>query len=225
MPLISRTLLAQRLRALARIGVLEFLDPGSGRSREYRLTPAGAEFKATIETLGAWGQRWSSRFDPQNLDAELLMWNVQRRIAVDRLPAQRTVVQFDFRGLPPRYRRAHVFWLIAARPEVDLCLKDPGTEVDLYVSMDLGSFARVWMGDLPFSAALGSGAIELTGRRDLARSFPSWLLLSSFAGVPRPAPPAQPIGRAASSAGGLRAKVGDRRPARRGTAPAASNPS
>ena len=186
LPRISRTLLAQRLRALEESGVLECTEPDSGGGREYRLTPAGAEFGPTIRTLGAWGQRWATRFDTDSLDAELLMWNVRRRLAIDRLPAERTVVEFEFRGLPPRYRRPHVFWLVTTRPEADLCLKNPGGEVDLYVSVDLRSFARVWLGDLPFPEALRSGAIELTGRRNLARAFPSWLLLSTFADVPRP---------------------------------------
>ena len=54
-----------------------------------------------IEELGAWGQRWiHGRASAQNLDAKLLMWNVRRRLAVDRLPDRRIVVQFDFRGVP-----------------------------------------------------------------------------------------------------------------------------
>ena len=189
LPLISKSLLAQRLRALEAAGVLTCVNSTDLNYPEYRLTPAGAEFKPVIESLGAWGQRWTTRFDPQNLDAELLMWNVRRRLAIDRLPAERTIVRFDFSGLPPKYRRARVFWLITNGVEADLCLKDPGAEVDLYVSADLGSFARIWLGDIPFSEAVRLGSIRLTGRRELVRMFPSWLLLSHFAEVPRPIPP------------------------------------
>lgn len=188
LPLISKSLLAQRLRALEAAGVLTCVNPVDRSYPEYRLTPAGAEFKPVIESLGAWGQRWTLRFDPQNLDAELLMWNVRRRLAIERLPAERTVVRFDFSGLPLRYRRARVFWLITERVQVDLCLKDPGAEVDLYVSADLASFARIWLGDTSFAEAVRAGSVQLTGRRDLVRRFPSWLLLSHFADVPRPIP-------------------------------------
>jgi len=188
LPLISKTLLAQRLRSLEDAGVVTCVNPGDGRYPQYRLTPAGAEFKPVIEGLGAWGQRWTIRVDPNNLDAELLMWNVRRRLAVDRLPKQRTVVRFDFSGLPSGYGRARLFWLIADRSEVDLCLKDPGSEVDLYVSADLGSFARIWLGDLSLAEAIRSGSVRLTGHTELVRGFPSWLLLSHFAEVPRPAP-------------------------------------
>jgi hypothetical protein len=113
------------------------------------------------------------------------MWNVKRRLALERVPSARTVVRFEFSGLPPRYRRGRVFWLMVERTEVDLCLKDPGLEVDVYVNADLKSFAQVWLGDLHWRQALRSGAVRLTGRRDLVRDFPTWLLLSQFAHTPR----------------------------------------
>jgi DNA-binding HxlR family transcriptional regulator len=188
LPLISKTTLTQRLRALEAAGVLTCVNAPGQSYPEYHLTTAGAEFKTVIQGLGAWGQRWTIRVDPQNLDADFLMWNVRRRLAIDHLPEQRTVVRFDFFGLPPHYRRGRVFWLIIERPEADLCLKDPGSEVDLHVSADLASFARMWLGEAPISEALRTGAVRLTGRRDLARDFPSWLLLSQFAAVPRPVP-------------------------------------
>lgn len=185
LPLISRTTLAQRLRALEDAGVVTQVSRGDGGRPEYRLTAAGAELRPVLRELGEWGQRWTTRVDPQNLDPEFLMWNVRRRLALDRVPSARTVVRFEFSGLPPRYRRGRVFWLIVERTEVDLCLKDPGAEVDLYLNADLKSFAQLWLGDLPWRQALRSGAVRLTGRRDLVRDFPNWLLLSQFAKTPR----------------------------------------
>lgn len=187
LPLISKTTLALRLRALETAGVLTCVSTSALGYQEYRLTPAGQEFQGVVQGLGAWGQRWTVRFDPHNLDAEFLMWNVRRRLVIARLPEARTAVRFDFFGLPAKYRRGRVFWLIIEGAEIDLCLKDPGAEVDLYVSADLGSFARVWLGDLRLSEAIRAGSVRLTGRRDLIRGFPSWLLLSKFADVPRPA--------------------------------------
>jgi hypothetical protein len=54
------------------------------------------------------------------------------------------------------------------------------------VDADLTAMAKVWLGDITFETALHSGKIRLTGSRDLARAFPSWLMLSHFAAVPRP---------------------------------------
>jgi len=55
-----------------------------------------------------------------------------------------------------------------------------------YVEADLAAMAKVWLGDLPFESVLRSGAVRLVGPRQLAKAFPSWLMLSHFAGVPRP---------------------------------------
>jgi DNA-binding HxlR family transcriptional regulator len=186
LPLISRTTLTQRLRALSDAGVITCTTAPGDDHVQYRLTEAGVEFQSVIQGLGAWGQRWAPRFDPQNLDAEFLMWNIRRRLATDRLPETHTVVRFDFSGLPPGYRRSSVFWLLIDRPDVDLCLKETGAEVDLYVQANLGAFARVWMGDLALSEALRTKEIKLTGPRHLMHGFEGWLLLSKFADVPRP---------------------------------------
>jgi hypothetical protein len=126
------------------------------------------------------------RVEPRNLDAGLLMWNVRRRIALDRLPERRVLVHFSFTGVPGTYRGARKFWLMLERSGVDLCLSDPGFEVDLYVEADLAALAYVWLGDLPFAEAVRTKKIRLSGSAALARQFPSWLLLSHFAQVPRP---------------------------------------
>ena len=75
--------------------------------------------------------------------------------------------------------------LVLQRDEVDVCTKDPGFEVQLYVDADLAAFTSVWLGDLTFAQAQLTGAIRLSGERRWARAFPSWLLLSSMAEVPR----------------------------------------
>jgi len=184
MPLISRALLAQRLRHLEDVGVIE--SRPLARGREYRLSQAGEEFHGVIEGLGAWGQRWiHGRATVQNLDAMLLMWNVRRRLDVDRLPDRRVVVRFNFRGVP-KGRGPATCWLVVSRSEVDVCLTDPGFGVDLVVAADLAGFTRVWLGDVSFEQALRSRTVRLEGTRDLVRAFPRWLLLSHFAGVTRP---------------------------------------
>jgi hypothetical protein len=79
-----------------------------------------------------------------------------------------------------------MFWLMLERTQVDLCIDDPGFEVDLYVEADLAAIAKVWLGDVTFESVLRSGEVRLTGPRQLAKAFPSWLMLSHFAKVPRP---------------------------------------
>jgi DNA-binding HxlR family transcriptional regulator len=186
LPLISRALLARRLRALESAGVVEAMPLPGERAREYRLTEAGQEFGAVIQSLGAWGQRWTVRVQRRNLDPGFLMWNVRRRIALDQLPARRTVVRFEFGGVPAG-RGPRVFWLILERAKAaELCVRDPGFEVDLYVHADVAALSSVWLGDRTYAQTLACGGVRLSGPRSLARAFPSWLMLSRFAAVPRP---------------------------------------
>jgi DNA-binding HxlR family transcriptional regulator len=188
MPLISRSLLAQRLRELEDGGVIESRPLAGARGREYRLTRAGEEFRDLVDGLGAWGQRWAiGQFDPDHLDVSVLMWNVRRGIDLDRLPPGRTVVRFDLRGAAAHCKGMRTWWLVLQRPEVDLCLKDPGFDVDLVLSAEAAALARVWMGEMTFGQALRSGRVRLDGPRALVQAFPGWLLLSHYAHVDRPA--------------------------------------
>ena len=114
------------------------------------------------------------------------MWNVRRRIALDLLPPHRVVVHFEFSGIPAAYRGYRLFWLVLERSQVDLCVEDPGFEVDLHVAADLAATIRVWLGDVPVETALRKQEIQVVGRKALVKAFPSWLMLSRFAGVPRP---------------------------------------
>ena len=75
------------------------------------------------------------------------------------LPAGTATVRLDFRGTPASMRCPRTWWLLLARSEVDLSLKDPGFPVDLVVSADLKTLTRVWMGDVPMAAALRAGSI------------------------------------------------------------------
>jgi DNA-binding HxlR family transcriptional regulator len=185
-PLMSRTLLAERLGQLEDAGIVESASRPRGRGRVYRLTAAGEELRPLIDRLGEWGQRWArAQVARGDLDAGLLMWDIHRRVNLEALPEQRIVVQFDFNGAPASMRCPRTWWLVLERREVDLCLKDPGFPVDLVVSADLRALTRVWMGDVRLAEAVRAGLIRLDGPRSLVRAFPAWFLLSAFARVER----------------------------------------
>ena len=192
-PLISRPLLARRLRELEAAGVLRMDSLPTGRGYRYRLTEAGKEFRPVLEGLATWGQRWTVRVDRKNLDPSLLVWNMRRRIALDHLPAHRVVVRFKFSGVAVTYRGPRLFWLILERMQADVCVEDPGFEVDLYVDADLCAMAKVWLGDASFESVLASKSVVLVGSRELVSSFPKLMMWSRFAAVPRPEPRAVPV--------------------------------
>jgi len=184
-PLMSRSLLAKRMRELEQAGIVERRRSPDRRGPEYHLTPAGEELRPIIMGLGTWGQRWArSELSRDELDPRLLMWDMQRSIETEALPEHRVVVRFrftDVRGNLPR-----VTWLILEREDVDVCYRDPGFDVDLVVSGRLRTLIEVWLGDVSFAAALGAGALELMGPHGLADAFPQWLRRSAFATVERP---------------------------------------
>lgn len=187
LPLISRTLLVQRLRTLTDAGLIQSRRRANGRGHEYYPTPAAEEFREVLIRLGTWGQRWGNgQFDLENLDLGLLMWNLKRRVDPQRLPDRRVVVRFDFHSFPARCRPLRSSWLILDRRGSDVCIKDPMFDVDLRIRADASALARVWMGALTFDDAIRSRELEFDGPRDLARDFPSWFLLSRFAQVERP---------------------------------------
>ncbi len=185
-PLMSRSLLAQRLRRLEAAGIVERRPGGDGQRQDYYLTAAGEEFGPVVEAMGRWGQRWSRRFSTVDLDPSLLIWDMQRNLNRDRLPPRRVVLHLLFRGVPKRHHNRCRWWLVIDRQETDVCLKDPGFEVDVLIEADLAAMTKVWMGDLRLKDMLRSGAVAVDGQPQLVREFPNWLGLSTLAGVPRP---------------------------------------
>ncbi|CAI9399552.1 winged helix-turn-helix transcriptional regulator [Nocardioides sp. T2.26MG-1] len=166
-PLISPTLLAKRLRQLVSAGVAERAEGGG-----YRLTAAGWELYPLIEAMGVWGQRWvRSDYAPDELDPTFLMWDMRRMLRAGGLADTRTVIEFWIRDAPPRRT---TYWLVVDQ-DIDLCLVDPGQQVDLRVNADLRALTEVWMGDRTMSEARADGSIEVIGPPVLSRRFPEWL--------------------------------------------------
>ena len=198
-PLMSRALLARRLRDLEDASVIAREQTPGTRGHRYTLTPAGREFRPALEALGRWGQRWTVRVQRSNLDAGFLMWNIRRRVDRERLPDRRVVVCFRFSGIPRAYRGPRVFWLVLERTAVQLCIEDPGIETDVVVDADVATLTAVWLGDISFEEALRSKGVRPMEPRPLTRAFPTWLMLSHYAAVVRP-----PLGDDRSAGASLR---------------------
>jgi DNA-binding HxlR family transcriptional regulator len=180
-PLMSSSLLSQRLKFLEREGVIERWPARSGRGFAYHLTDAGRELEPLIMGMGEWGARWArSQLAPEDLDVTLLMWDMRRTVRPEHFPSRRVVVAFEFTDVPQSKRR---WWLVREVEEADLCMTDPGHEVDLFVHADLRTMTAIWTGDLSLEAAQASGALEVHGPADLRRRLRAWLGLSAFAPI------------------------------------------
>lgn len=184
-PRMSPSLLSKRLDELEEAGIVERRAVEEADHHEYHLTRSGEELRPIVEGLGEWGRRWiSGDLTDEELDVELLMWDVRRRIDPAGAPPGRTVVRFNFHDQPEKKRS---YWIVVEDDgEVDLCWKDPGYEVHLVVRTDVATMTGVWVGDFRLAEVLRGGELELRGSREHRRSFPDWIGLSLFAGVERP---------------------------------------
>jgi DNA-binding HxlR family transcriptional regulator len=183
-PLMSRSLLSQRLKTLEAAGLIERHARDGGRGQAYRLTEAGRELEPIVMGLGSWGQRWARRkFEKQDLDPVLFMWDLRRHLDRGQLPADPICVMFWFRDVAATRSR---YWLRVAADDVDLCLTNPGFEVELTVETTIRTMVEVWLGDRKLDGAVRDGTISLQGTPKLVRGFPRWLKLSPFASVPLP---------------------------------------
>lgn len=180
-PGISPTLLSRRLKEMERKGLIERVaDPASG-AVDYVRTPLAVELEPIMTALGDWSYR--------NLEASLvlgepnpdyLMWQLRRTIDPAQLPRRgRAIIRFHFTDRP---KGQNLYWLVI-RPgtEIDLCMSDPGYDVDLYVECEVRPLTAAWMGYKSLEAEIGAGRIFLSGDRLLERTMTAWLGQCTYA--------------------------------------------
>ena len=178
-PLMSPSLLSSRLKTLEAAGVIQ--RDKTERGVLYSLTSAGEELRPIIEQLGVWGQRWvRSDMSKDDLDPSLLMWDMHRNIDTSSFDKERTVLRFEYYDYEPKMR---LWWLVITDGVVDICLKDPGHEVDLYVRCRLETMTRIWVGDMTVTGARREGLLEVRGNSVLNRTMTQWIGRSTLAAV------------------------------------------
>ena len=180
-PRMSPALLSKRLGELEAAGVVERTRLADAPDvHVYRLTESGRDLQPVIEAIGMWGQKWvETEPSLENLDPELLMWDMRRNLDTRPVPDRRVVIAFIYPELPESQRR----WWLIVEPDrtVDLCHIDPGFDVDLFATVDLRTMTEIWMGLRSVGDAVDREALLLVGSSDLIRSMQTWLGLSPFA--------------------------------------------
>jgi DNA-binding HxlR family transcriptional regulator len=178
-PRMSPTLLSKRLKELQKAGIIHTRRAGQSGSLEYVLTQSGEDLRPLVMSLGMWGQRWvESKLSLKNLDPSLLMWDMRRHLDPTPLPEKLCTIRFEYPELDNARRH---WWLVIDKGSVDLCLVDPGHEVDLIVTGSLRAMTAIWMGVSTIRKEVESGALDLVGDPKIARSMQTWLGLSPFA--------------------------------------------
>ena len=174
-PLMSPTLLVHRLKQLEAEGILERRPLSSGRGYSYHLTPAGQEFVPVVEALGVWGQRWSRRRLAENeIDLGLLVWALERSVNPEAFERQRAVIRIEFTDRPTGEK---FWWFVNENGACELCLRDPGYEIDLYLACTLADMIYIVRGDLPLGRAMESERLEVLGPAADRDRLGAWLNL------------------------------------------------
>ena len=177
LPRISPTILSKRLKQLESDGLV--IKKG-GKSGEYRLTACGRELWPIIEGLATWGLRWARRrLSEEDIDSGTFMWDFHRTLNTGALPDGETVICISLSDRTVN----RTWWMAACDGTVELCVDDPGKDVDLYVSGTLETIAGVWMGDTPVLSAVKDELIVMNGAQHLARTVDQWFPKSMFAEV------------------------------------------
>jgi len=183
-PLMSPTLLSQRLKQLECSNIVERRRAAKGPGSEYHLTESGRQLGPIVEAVSSWGLRWLQHEMPnRNVDIALLMWDMRRSVRKDAMPAgRRTVVEFF---CPEQAAAKRRWWLVFDKGEVDLCIKDPGFEVDLSVESDARTLTDLWMGQISIDAALRAETLRLEGSREQKAAFRRWFALAVVVRMPQ----------------------------------------
>ncbi len=173
---ISPTMLNKRLKELEANGLVQKDD------HDYQLTPAGHDLAPLVRQFAIWGMRWGRGEMPDtDLDVELLMWDIRRRIKTEFLPELGAVIEIHVNDLPDPNR----WWLLVEscqnRPgerEPQLESSEPAGEVDLVIEAGLRALTEIWLGDITLQTALVRRQLVLKGRPLLIRNIEQWLPLA-----------------------------------------------
>jgi DNA-binding HxlR family transcriptional regulator len=170
-PGLSRALLARRLHELEHAGIIQIRPKPDGHGSLYEPTPVGSDLWPVLLALGRWAER-SMDLTAEHADPDVVLWSwCQEFLRRDLLPDRRVVIRFDFWFLDRRRKG----WMLIDGREAELCRFDPGFGDDLVVTIqDPLTFARWHMGLVEWTAALRSGAVRVSGPRDLSRALPTW---------------------------------------------------
>lgn len=189
MPRLSSALLSTRLAQLEHKQIITRHRVGPGNKFEYHLTKSGEALCPVLEQMGNWSQHWlrDSMTSLDNIDPDLFFWEVRFANMSSKAEVKhRRTVEIRLTDTAATKR---LYWMVFDGCEIDLCKKDPGYEVDLWVTASVQELVRVWMGHVKLSHAIDIGRISLHGSRKEVEEFGVWFKGSSF----------QKVGLAASS--------------------------
>lgn len=180
LPRMSKHLLVNRLSSLEAAGIVQREPAENGRGFLYSLTQAGLELEPVIETLGSWGYKWSTNdLKEENLDPGHILWALRRYTRAENIPEKQVVILFRF---PSRSNER--FWMVLKKPEPDLCITDPGFDLDMEIETDPVTLSQICLGKLSYATAIKNGQITQTCLPRLKGKFTTWFGVTPFSQKP-----------------------------------------
>ena len=171
-PGISRTVLATRLRALERAGVLQCERTSQANLTRYRLTEAGRNLSGVIEAMDARGSRWGGSEEAeecQDLDPLVMICMLKSRVRCAELPDTRVVLEVLAVG-----EQQATAWLVCERQSISVCFEPGDFDTDLWVRADVSTLYNIWKQHTTMTDALACGRVQVDGSLQLIRSFSNW---------------------------------------------------
>lgn len=183
----SPSILSKRLKTLEAADIIIRKAAPSGQATEYKLTRSGCELGPIVENMAVWGMRWRKRsIAAQDCDVGGFMWDFHRTLNTASLPNGETVILVQISDRTD----LNSWWVIANGDAVDLCVDDPGHDVDVYLTATLANLVALWLGDVGVQPAVDDKTIYLDGPRHLLNTAQDWMAQSPLVGV-KPANAAQ----------------------------------
>ena len=168
---ISRSVLTERLRRLASLGVVGQVDRTGATA--YRLTSAGEGLMPVLLSLRDWSATWLPD-DPRMVEREpdvVIHW-LARTVDTRRLPERTVVVEISNLA-----QDSHRGWLVLERgAEPYGCLHDPFLAPERYVYVHAGSTVLLGLatGHRDWSVALADGSVVADGDPELTGRLAAW---------------------------------------------------
>ena len=177
-PKISPALLSQRLKYLENHKLIFREKETIGTKVNYILTTSGKATFDIISKLGDWGKLW---FDESaiigNSEPQLLMWDLQRKIVLNKLPQRNLKIEINF-SLEKNYPN---WWIIFKPPSsIDLGHIDLGQDADVVINSSVEALTKLHMGFNNFETLIEVNEIEVLGADDIITSIPDWLGTTHF---------------------------------------------
>ncbi len=185
-PLMSPTLLSQRLKQLEAEGIVERRPAANGRGSTYHLTEPGLEFVPMIELLGVWGRRWTRReLEDGEIDLGLLIWGLEWSVDGAAFGPERTTIRLELTDQPAG---KSAWWFVNENGAAELCIDDPGHEIDLYLTTTLPDIIHLYRGDISLRQAIDDDRLDVHGPARLRRHLAAWFNFSPLNDVPSKVP-------------------------------------